>query len=126
MRLRTVAVALAAGLAAFLAVGAAVTEFTLRWIEFSLFVGIPVGLLAGLTAAAVVVAGLGTEVSHLRRRVAVTLATFGVAFLLALGVAVGAFAVRNSHALVLATAVGAITGAGAFALDYAETAVLAG
>ncbi|WP_459192632.1 hypothetical protein [Halosimplex sp. J119] len=126
MRLRTVAVALAAGLAAFLAVGAAVTEFALRWIEFSLFVGIPVGLLAGLTAIGLVIAGFGAEVSHLRRRIAVTVATSGVAFLLVLTVTVGALAVRNSHALVVATAVGALTGVGAFALDYSETAVLAG
>ncbi|WP_436928040.1 hypothetical protein [Halosimplex amylolyticum] len=126
MRIRTLALALAAGLAAFLAVGVAVTEVALRWIEFSLFVGLPVGLLAGLTAVALVVVGLGTEASHLLRRIAVMFATFGVFFLLVLVVTVGAFSVRNSHALVLAGAVGVISGVGAFALDYAETAVLAG
>ncbi|WP_415380962.1 hypothetical protein [Halosimplex sp. TS25] len=126
MRIRTLVLALAAGLAAFLAVGVAVTEVALRWIEFSLFVGLPVGLLAGVTAVALVITGLGTGVSHLRRRIAVTVATFGLAFLLVLAVTVGAFSVRNSHALALAVAVGALTGFGAFALDYAETAVLTG
>lgn len=46
MHARTVAMALAAGVAVFLTVGASVTEFALGWIEFSLFVGFPVGLVA--------------------------------------------------------------------------------
>jgi len=122
MDARTLALALAAGLATFLVVGAAVTEFALRWIEFSLFVGLPVGLVAGVTAAATVVLGSGDEASARSRRVAVAVGAFGVAFLLVFAVAVGAFSLPNSRALTLATFVALLTGAGTTAFDLAEAA----
>lgn len=82
MQVRTLALALAAGLAAFLAVGAAVTELALRWIEFSLFVGLPVGAFgtAFLLALAVAVGVFSVPNSR-----ALTLST-----LVALGAAAGA------------------------------------
>ncbi|KAB1196139.1 MULTISPECIES: hypothetical protein [Haloferax] len=43
----------AVGLAAALLVGIAVTELAARWIAFSLFVGIPTGVLAGIIVIAV-------------------------------------------------------------------------
>ncbi|KTG30815.1 hypothetical protein [Haloferax profundi] len=42
----------AVGIAAALLVGVAVTEFASHWIFFSLFVGIPAGLVAGVIAVA--------------------------------------------------------------------------
>lgn len=47
MRSRSIGAALVAGIATFLVVGVAVTELAFAWIEFSLFVGVPVGLVAG-------------------------------------------------------------------------------
>ncbi|QPV63769.1 hypothetical protein I7X12_03810 [Halosimplex litoreum] len=122
MNTRTLALALAAGLATFLAVGAAVTEVALRWIEFSLFVGLPVGAVAGVTAGALVVLGGGDEASDRQRAVGVAVGAFGVAFLLAFAVAVGAFSVPNSRALTLSTVVALGAAAGANALDLAGIA----
>jgi len=121
MHVRTLALAAAAGLATFLAVGTAVTEVALRWIEFSLFVGLPVGAVAGAAAAALVVLGSGDEAAGRQRRVAAAVGAFGVAFLLALAVAVGLFSVPNARALTLATVVGILTAAGTNVLDLAET-----
>lgn len=126
MRLRGVVLALGAGLAAFLTVGAAATAVALQWIEYSLLVGVPVGLVVGVTAVAVVVVGLRGEASVRQRRAGVTVAAFGTTFLLVLFGSVGAFSVSNSRALVFATATGLLTGVGVFALDYTGTAVIAG
>ncbi|WEL29747.1 hypothetical protein [Haloferax volcanii] len=43
----------AVGVVAALVVGIAVTEVAARWVFFSLFVGIPSGLVAGVVAVAV-------------------------------------------------------------------------
>ncbi|WP_436909379.1 hypothetical protein [Halosimplex marinum] len=126
MHARTLAVALAAGLATFLAVGAAVTEFALRWIGFSLFVGLPVGFVAGVTAAALVLVGSGDRVPTRSRRVAVAVGAYGVTFLLTLAVTVGAFSLPNSRALTLAAFVAVLTAAGTYVLDPAETRSLTG
>ncbi|MHB9285895.1 hypothetical protein ACKVMT_02510 [Halobacteriales archaeon Cl-PHB] len=77
---RTLGLSLAAGLAAFLLVGAAVTEFALRWVEFSLFVGLPAGLIAGVAMTAAVYWGLAADAPTRRHRVAVAAAAFGVTF----------------------------------------------
>jgi len=121
MDARTLALALGAGLAAFLAVGAAVTEFALRWVEFSLFVGLPVGLVAGVTAAAAVLLGRGETASARARRVAAAVGGFGVAFLVAFAVAVGVFSLPNSRALTLASIVAVLAGAATNALGLVET-----
>ncbi|WP_123538827.1 hypothetical protein [Halosimplex salinum] len=126
MKLRTFGLALAAGVAVFLVVGVAVTEAALQWIEFSLFVGLPVGLVAGVTAAALVLLGVGDEVSLQRRRAAVALGVFGVVFLAVLVVVAGVFSVGTLHSLSLATAVGLLAGIGSFALDPGETSSITG
>ena len=106
MRARTAGAALAAGIAALLVVGVVATELgTAAGIEFSLFVGIPAGVVAGVAAAAVVFLRL-EDPDAARRRPAVALAGFGAAFVLALLVAVSALQLRNSVALPVATAVG--------------------
>lgn len=106
MRLRTAGFAVLAGLAALLVVGVVATELgTAAGVEFSLFVGIPAGLLAG-AAAAVVVFLRFEDPEPTKRQPALALAGFGVAFVVALLVAVGAFGLRNSLALPLAAVVG--------------------
>ncbi len=84
MRLRTLGLAGAAGLAAALVVGAAVTEVALRWIEFSLFVGIPAGLAAGVVVAVAVLRGFTADAPAGRRRAATAVGGFGAAFLVVL------------------------------------------
>jgi hypothetical protein len=58
MTRKSLGYALAAGLAVFLTVGVAVTELAGTWVEFSLFVGLPAGIVAGAAAAAAVTVGL--------------------------------------------------------------------
>jgi len=82
MRLRTLALALAAGVTAFVLVGVAVTELAASRIEFSLFLGLPAGLVAGAVTTALVAVGLGR--SSASRRFALAVGAFGVAFPLSL------------------------------------------
>lgn len=110
MQGRTIGLALAAGVAAFLVVGVAATEAVSGWIEFSVFVGIPVGLVAGAGAAAVVFLRL-EDPDPGRRRPALAVAGFGVGFVLALVVAAGVLGLRNSVAIPAAGVVGILAGA---------------
>jgi len=101
MSLRNAGLALAVGVAVFVIVGAVVTELAAPSIEFSLFIGLPAGFVAGIGVAAFVYLRLGAE-EPTRRRPAIALTGFGAAFLVVLfaGVAVG---LRNSVALPIAT-----------------------
>ncbi|WP_336364981.1 hypothetical protein [Halalkalicoccus salilacus] len=76
--------ALAAGVATFLIVGVAITEFAQPWVEFSLFLGIPVGFVAGAFTAAAVYFGLADDELAQRRHIAGAFARFGVVFLVVL------------------------------------------
>ena len=102
MRVRDIGLALAAGIATFLLVGVLVTELTAARVEFSLFLGIPAGLVAGTAAAAVVFARLG-DPDPAKRRVALASGGFGVAFVGVLLLLAGGLGVRNSIALPIAT-----------------------
>jgi hypothetical protein len=111
---RDVGLALAAGLAVLLVVGALVTELALPYVEFSLFVGIPVGAVAGLTATAFVLLGLADDLPTRRRRAAVAVGSFGVVFLLVFVVEAVVLSTRNSVALPVAVIVGVFGGILAF------------
>jgi ABC-type antimicrobial peptide transport system permease subunit len=102
---RTLGYALAAGLATFLVVGVLVTELALSAIEFSLFVGLPVGAVAGLTVAAFVALGLADDATPGRRRAAFTLGVFGLVFLLVLAVELAILSRRLSISLPVAVLV---------------------
>jgi hypothetical protein len=108
MRLRNLALVVASGLASFLAVGVLVTELATPYIEFSLFVGLPVGLLAGVAVAAIVAVGLGPAAGPGRRRPALALGTFGVTFLVVLFGAAGGFETGTVVALILASVLGLV------------------
>jgi hypothetical protein len=108
MELRHVGLALAAGLATFLVVGVVVTELALPFIAFSLFVGIPVGLVAGLTVTVFVLLGLADELPTRRRRAAIAVGSFGVVFLLVFVVEAVILSTRNSVALPVAAIVGVL------------------
>jgi len=84
MQFKSLVGALLSGIAVFLVVGVAVTEFAQSWIEFSLFLGIPAGLAAGVFTAGAVYLGLADDAPASRRRVAGAFAAFGVAFLVLL------------------------------------------
>ncbi len=114
MRLRNVALVIASGIASFLVVGVLATELAAPYIEFSLFVGIPVGIVAGVATAAVVAVGLGPAAVPGRRRLALSLGAFGVAFLVALFGAAGEVGTGTVIALVAAVIVGLIAAVAAF------------
>lgn len=81
MNLRLLGFTLAAGIATFLIVGVAVTEVLQSRIEFSLLVGIPVGLVAGAVAAALIAWGTTEGAPTQRRRVAIAFGAFAASFL---------------------------------------------
>lgn len=114
MNLRSLAVAGVTGLAAFLAVSWTITDFARPWVEVSVFLGVPGGIVAGAFVAALVYLGLADDVPDQRRRVAAALASFGVAFLAVL-LAVGALLeLDETTALVVAAVVGVLTAASAY------------
>ena len=80
MRTRTLVLALAAGAATFLVVTAAVSEALLPVIEFSVLVGLPAGVVAGVLSAAVVLLWAGEGSDPGRRRAATAFGAFGAAF----------------------------------------------
>jgi len=77
-------VATAAGVTTFLLVTVAVTSLFERWIEFSVFVGLPAGLLAGVLAFGTVAYRLAETAPAGRRRLVGAVGGFSAAFLLAL------------------------------------------
>lgn len=99
--------AAAAGIATFLLVGVAVTDLLAQNVGFSLFVGGPVGLIAGAIAATVVYLGLDADRPTVERRPALAFGAFGTALVVAFVVGVGG-GLTNTESLQLATIVGAI------------------
>lgn len=82
MSLQSFLSALVAGVAAFVAVGVAVTELAATRIAFSVFVGLPAGLLAGVLTAAGVYATRGDEDPGRSQRIGWTVVTASTVFLL--------------------------------------------
>lgn len=113
MNLRTLALALVAGIASFLVVGIAVTAVAERWIEFSVFVGLPAGLVAGAVAAAAVSLGLDDGAPAERRRLALAFGLFGAGFLATLVVLAVA-----GQGIVLSTVAGMVVGLVAAVAGY--------
>lgn len=114
MYLRRVALAFGAGLASLLLVGVAVTELAQPAIEFSLFLGIPVGVLAGVVVAAFVFGGLAPDAPSERRPPALALGYFGATLFVAFLFGSQVLGVRNTVALVGATILGLLAGVGAY------------
>lgn len=114
MQLKSLVLALVAGLAAFLVVGVAVTELVQSWIEFSLFLGIPAGLGAGAFVAALVYLWLADDVPAQRQRVAITFASFGVAFLVILLAISIVLDMGTTLTLIVATVVGIMAAIAAY------------
>lgn len=113
MNLKHIALAVLAGIAAFLIVGIAVTELLSPRIEFSLFVGIPAGLLAGVVTVIAVALGLGRDEPG-TRRVAVAFGIFGAVFVVAT-VLVGGLGGRG---VLVSMLVGVVVGIVAGAASY--------
>ena len=84
MNLKIFGLALAAGVATFIVAGVAVTELLQSRIEFSLLIGLPVGLLAGSLAATVVAWAVNEGEPPQRRRLATAFGAFGAGFLVVL------------------------------------------
>lgn len=113
MNVKSFGLTLAAGLAAFLIVGVAVTELLQSRIEFSLLVGLPAGLLAGAITIAAVALSLGDRVAPKRRKVAYSAGVFAVAFLVVL--VTGAIL---SQGITIAIIAGIVLGLGAAVVTY--------
>ncbi|QCC47312.1 hypothetical protein [Halobellus limi] len=108
MNVRAIAAAAGAGVVAFLGAFVAVTELLAPTVEFSVFLGIPAGLIAGAVVAAVALLGLGTDDGP--RAPAAALLAFAIVFLVAfVGLLVG-LGVGAVLALVPAVGVAAVGG----------------
>ncbi|MGM0604346.1 MAG: hypothetical protein ACQETB_01605 [Halobacteriota archaeon] len=103
------------GLAAFLVVGIAVTAYAERWIEFSVFVGLPAGIFAGAIVAAGVWFGLVGDESAARQRVTGAIVGFAVGFLAALAVAASLLGVPMTLSTIGAAIVGLLVAVGTYA-----------
>jgi hypothetical protein len=109
MRLRAVAAAVAAGVAAFLLVGVAVTELLAARIAFSALVGLPAGLFAGVAVTALVLVGLGGEDPR-QRALAAGVGTAGVVGLAVLAVLIALGRTGAALSLALAAVAGLLAG----------------
>lgn len=107
MRTRAIGLAVVSGIAAFVLVGVIVTELAAPSIEFSLFVGVPAGLVAGVVTAILVFTGLERP-SPARRRPAHAIAVFGAVFVVALPLGAGLFGLQNSIAIPVAAVLGVL------------------
>jgi len=114
MTLKLLGYALAAGVAAFLVVGVTVTELAAARIEFSVFVGIPAGVVAGMAVTAAVAFELADVDSPQRYRLAGAVAGFGVGFLAAVIVLSGLVGLG----VVLSMALGVVVGLVAAVVSY--------
>lgn len=113
VNLKSLTLALVAGIASFLLVGFTVAAVTERWIEFSVFLGIPAGLIAAVVAAAAVALGFDSQRPEAHRRIALGVGLFGIGFLVTLVVLVAA-----SQGLVLSMTVGVVIGVLAAFIGY--------
>lgn len=100
-------------------VGGAVTAILEPRIEFSLFLGIPAGLLFGVVGSAFVAAGLVSQES-LRRRIASAAAGFSLAFLLSFAVALLVLDAGTVVSLGFSVVLGLVGGVFAYARSRPE------
>ncbi|MFB6164705.1 MAG: hypothetical protein ABEJ31_06055 [Haloarculaceae archaeon] len=114
MNVRNFLLVAASGIAALLLVGVAVTELAAPAIEFSLFLGIPAGVAAGLGVAGLVAVGLGATSTPARRRASQAVGTFGLTFLVVLLVFVWPLSTSPSTALAAAAIAALLTAIGAY------------
>jgi hypothetical protein len=114
MQLRVVGNALAAGVGAFLVVTVAVTELLLPRIEFSILVGLPVGLFAGALTTALVLWQLGRGTDPTRRGLAMGMAAFGGVMLGVIALSALLLDLGLVFAIGVGVALGLVVGAGVF------------
>lgn len=84
MTTRSIALALASGLATFLLVGIGITTVAQHWVGFAMLLALPVGATAGAVSTALVTAGLTGEVPARQRRAAGAFAGLSIGFLVGL------------------------------------------
>lgn len=114
MNAKSIGLALAAGLAVFLIIGIAVTEFAQTWIEFSVFLGIPAGLATGVFTATAVYLGLADDVPAQRRHITEAFVGSSTAFLVVLIVLGGVLDLGITLTLGIAFVVGLVAGIGVY------------
>lgn len=112
MNFKPFVLAIATGIATFLIVGAGIATLVQPWIELSVFVGIPVGLVAGTIATALVALGLGDVPSVQRHRIAAAFAAFAVGFLVVL--VAGSVILGLSLSMLVGVSIGLIAALGTY------------
>ena len=110
MRPRALGYAGAAGIATFLVVFVVVSEALLPFLEFSVFVGLPAGLVAGVSVAVFVLVQFGRNEDRARRPLALALGTFGSTFLVGLVIALGGFQTGVTISITVAAVLGSLVG----------------
>lgn len=115
MQLRTVLLALGAGIATTLLVGAAFTEALAPAIALSTLVGLPIGIAAGLVAgAAVLVLVSGRDTEPIHRHAATAVGVCGLALLSVFSIAVFGAGVGATIGLLVAVVAGVLVGVAVF------------
>lgn len=109
VRVRTLGYAAAAGIATFLVVFVAASELLLSAIEFSVLVGLPAGIGAGVLIAAVVLVQFGRNADGTPRPLALFLGAFGITFL-AVFLALVLLRAGVTGSIVIATGIGIVAG----------------
>jgi hypothetical protein len=112
--LKSLALAAVGGIVAFLLVGAVVTQVGTAYTEFSVFLGIPAGLVAAVVTVVTVLLGYGQDPSALRRRAATAVGAFGLLFVLSFVVAIGAIGVPVVTAMLGSVVIGVVVAVAVF------------
>nr|WP_240792398.1 hypothetical protein [Salarchaeum sp. JOR-1] len=120
MNRKLLGLTLAAGVATFLIVGVVVTELLQSRIEFSLLVGLPVGVVAGATAAGLVAWGTNRGAPAGRRRLATAFGTFGAGFLVVV-VAGSLLHIGTGTSIVIGVGVGSAVAVASYLRATGET-----
>lgn len=107
MDLRNAVLGVAAAIAGFVVVTVVVTELVAPAIEFSLFVGLPAGVVGGLGLGLATYLLLGRADAR-SRHIGASVGAFGVAFLAVLLTLVVVAGFRNSRALPIAGVLGVL------------------
>ena len=110
MQPRALVYAGAAGIATFLVVFVVVSEALLPFLEFSVFVGLPAGLVAGISIAVFVLVQFSRRKDRARPPLALTLGTFGITFLGVLVIALGGFQTGVTISITVAAVLGSLVG----------------
>ncbi|MFB6187106.1 MAG: hypothetical protein ABEI86_09605, partial [Halobacteriaceae archaeon] len=105
-----------ASVATFLAVFLVVSELLLPYVEFSVLIGIPTGIVIGALIGAFVLLQMEQETNKRNQRIAYSLGIFGMTVLVVFAIVVSGFRRSITISLFVSIIVGVIFGLGSFYL----------